>query len=113
MIKDIVVGLILIVYVFSSIACFGLFKELILDVCSAAIPKLKDEFRQYADHKLSLTLGVLAISIIPVFNLFIAACIYFRYNAIRAEMVKEFKQRPEWDDIQKDYNRVIEMVEDD
>lgn len=113
MIKDIVVGLMLIVYVFSSMACFVLCKELILDVCSAAIPKLEDNFRQYADHKLSFTWGLLALSIIPVANLFIAAGIYFHYDAIRAEMVEEFKQGPRWDKIQEDYNQLVEMMENE
>ena len=117
MVKELVVGLVLIAYVYSSIACFILTRELVLDVCVAAIPKLEEDFMEYTrklnSMQLKLTFAVLVVSIIPVANLYIAACIYYHYDRIRAEMVEEFKKDPHWDKIQEDYNLVMDVIENE
>ena len=97
MIKDIVIGLLLIVYVLATICTYVLTKELLLDVASAAIPELSHDFREYAQHKPGLALSILLFSIVPVANLIVAYGLYTKY----------FMKEPEWEAIQEKYQEVL------
>ena len=112
MIKDIVIGLLLIVYVLATICTYMLTKELLLDVASAAIPELSHDFREYAQHKPGLALSILLFSIVPGANLIVAYGLYTKYDSIRENMVKEFMEDPEWETIQEKYQEVLRHESD-
>lgn len=107
MIKDIVIGVVMIVYVLATICTYTLTKELILDVASAAIPELSKDFREYTQHKPALALSTLLFSILPGVNLIVAYSLYTKYDSIRESMTKEFMEGPEWERFQEKYQEVL------
>lgn len=107
MIKDIVIGVVMIVYILATICTYVLTKELFLDVASAAIPELSHDLREYAQHKPGLALSILLFSIVPVANLIVAYGLYTKYDSIRENAVKEFMKEPEWEAIQEKYQEVL------
>lgn len=113
MIRDIVVGLVLITYVFSSICCFTLIRELICDIGAAAVPELGDEFREYATHNIKFTLSTFLVSIIPVFNLVFGILLYRYYDQARASGIESLRNSEDWEHIQKRYNELLDLMEEE
>ena len=110
MLKDIFVGTLLIVYVFSAIGCFTVIKQLIIDVSVAAIPEFEEEFREYANAKVKLNLLVLLFSRIPLWNTYWGFCIGWTYDSTRNSFIEKLKAEPEWDEIRNQAEELNELL---
>lgn len=113
MLKDIIVGVALIFYVFSAIGCFTVIKQLIIDVSAAAIPEFEEEFREYANAKVKLNLLVLLFSLIPLWNTFWGVCVGWTYDGVRDSFIKELQADPEWDEIREKAEQLNELLRDE
>lgn len=109
-IRDLIVGIILIGYVASTMCCYTLCAGMFLDICMAALPGLEEDIKNYADTKQGWKASLLLVSLVPIFNLLMAAILYFRYEEAFDVMMKNLKETDDWERIQARYHDLLEFT---